>query len=43
LRRRCEVVAGRSDGSAPFEIDTEWLTLGADTFSDLGVRSCTPL
>jgi len=42
LRRRCEVTAGRTDGAAPFEIDGEWLTLGADTFSDLGVRSCTP-
>jgi hypothetical protein len=33
---------GRSKGDAPFEIDAEWLTLGADTFSDLGVRNCTP-
>jgi hypothetical protein len=41
LRRRCEVTAGRKDGSSPFEIDTEWLTLGVDTFSDLGVRNCT--
>lgn len=42
LRRRCEVTVGRSTGNAPFEIDAEWLTLGADTFSDLGVRNCTP-
>ena len=42
LRRRCDVVLGRSDGSTPFEIDAEWLTLGADTFSELGVRNCTP-
>lgn len=42
LRRRCEVTTGRRDGSSPFEIDPEWLTLGTDTFSDLGVRSCTP-
>jgi len=42
LRRRCDVVSGRRDGSSPFEIDAEWLTLGVDTFSDLGVRNCTP-
>jgi hypothetical protein len=42
LRRRCEVTTGRSDGSTPFEIDAEWLTLGVDTFSDLGARNCTP-
>ena len=42
LRRRCDVTAGRRDGSSPFEIDAEWLTLGADTFSDLGVRNCAP-
>jgi hypothetical protein len=42
LRRRCEVTTGRKDGSSPFEIDAEWLTLGVDTFSDLGVRNCTP-
>lgn len=42
LRRRCEVTTGRRDGSSPFEIDAEWLTLGADTFSDLGVRNCAP-
>jgi hypothetical protein len=42
LRRRCEVGSGRRDGSAPFEIDAEWLTLGVDTFSDLGARHCTP-
>jgi hypothetical protein len=42
LRRRCEVTMGRSGGDAPFAIDAEWLTLGADTFSDLGVRNCAP-
>lgn len=42
LRRRCEVLSGRTAGTAPFAIDAEWLTLGADTFSDLGVRNCTP-
>ena len=42
LRRRCEVTGGRTTGNAPFEIDAEWLTLGADTFSDLGVRNCAP-
>jgi hypothetical protein len=42
LRRRCEVTAGQRDGRSPFEVDAEWLTLGADTFSDLGVRSCAP-
>jgi hypothetical protein len=42
LRRRCEVTTGRRDGSSAFEIDAEWLTLGVDTFSDLGVRSCAP-
>ena len=42
LRRRCEVLAGRRDGTSPFEIDAEWLTLGIDTFSDLGVRNCAP-
>jgi hypothetical protein len=42
LRRRCEVISGRSAGMTPFEIDAEWLTLGVDTFSDLGVRNCTP-
>ena len=43
LRRRCDVTAGRRDGSGPFEIDAEWLTLGADTFLDLGARNCAPL
>jgi len=42
LRRRCEVATGHSDGSTSFEIDAEWLTLGVDTFSDLGVRNCAP-
>ncbi|MES1183179.1 MAG: hypothetical protein ABUL60_05160 [Myxococcales bacterium] len=42
LRRRCEVLGGRRDGTSAFEIDAEWLTLGVDTFSDLGVRNCTP-
>lgn len=42
LRRRCEVLVGRRDGASPFDIDAEWLTLGVDTFSDLGVRNCTP-
>ena len=42
LRRRCEVLVGRSDGSTPFQVDAEWLTLGLDTFTDLGVRNCTP-
>ena len=32
LRRRCDVSVGRRDGSTPFEIDAEWLTLGVDTF-----------
>jgi hypothetical protein len=41
LRRRCSVAQGRSDGNQPFEIDAEWLTLGVDTFADLGVRSCS--
>jgi hypothetical protein len=41
LRRRCEVTAGRRDGSSAFEVDAEWLTLGVDTFSDLGVRNCS--
>lgn len=41
LRRRCEVVAGRTEG--PFEIDAEWVTFGVDTFSDLGKRACEPL
>jgi hypothetical protein len=40
LRRRCDVLVGRRDGSTSFEIDAEWLTLGVDTFSDLGVRNC---
>ncbi len=42
LRRRCDVIAGRRDGNTPFEVDPEWLTLGKDTFLDLGVRSCEP-
>jgi hypothetical protein len=42
LRRRCDVLVGRSDGSAPFAVDAEWLTLGVDTFTDLGVRNCAP-
>jgi hypothetical protein len=42
LRRRCEVTLGRRDGQSPFEIDAEWLTLGVDSFSDLGVRNCAP-
>jgi len=42
LRRRCDVIAGRRDGNTPFEVEPEWLTLGKDTFSDLGVRSCEP-
>jgi hypothetical protein len=42
LRRRCEVTAGRRDGSSAFEVDAEWLVLGVDTFSDLGVRNCSP-
>ncbi len=40
LRRRCSVTLGRSDGNQSFEIDAEWLTLGVDTFSDLGQRDC---
>ena len=40
LRRRCEVSSGRVDGSQPFAVDAEWLTLSVDTFADLGFRSC---
>jgi hypothetical protein len=40
LQRRCSVISGRSDPAQPFEIDTEWLTFGVDTFSNLGRRSC---
>jgi hypothetical protein len=40
LRRRCSVSSGRVDGSQPFAVDAEWLTLSVDTFADLGVRSC---
>jgi hypothetical protein len=41
LQRRCEISAGRTEG--PFEIDAEWLSLGVDSFSDLGQRACEPL
>ena len=41
LRRRCTVAVGHSDGEQAFEVDAEWLTLGVDTFTDLGLRSCT--
>jgi hypothetical protein len=42
LRRRCEVSAGRSEGSTPFDVDGEWVTFGKDTFSDLGEHKCVP-
>jgi hypothetical protein len=42
LRRRCSVAQGRTDGNQPFQVDAEWLTLGVDTFSDLGKRDCAP-
>jgi hypothetical protein len=40
LRRRCQVSSGRKTGEQPFDIDAEWEVFGADTFSDLGQRSC---
>ena len=40
LQRRCTVTAGRTDNQQPFELDPEWNIYGADTFSDLGQRSC---
>jgi hypothetical protein len=40
LRRRCSVTQGRP-ADAPFDVDAEWITFGADTFSDLGKRACT--
>jgi hypothetical protein len=40
LRRRCTVSSGRKSGEQPFDIDAEWEVFGADTFSDLGQRSC---
>lgn len=39
LQRRCSVSHGRA-GNEPFDVDAEWLTSGADTFSDLGQRVC---
>jgi hypothetical protein len=43
LQRRCEVTKGRTDPTTPFAIDAEWVTFGANTFSDLGQRNCDPL
>lgn len=40
LRRRCEVTAGRQDGSQPFDSAVEWEQLGTDVFDDLGSRAC---
>ena len=40
LRRRCEVLTGHHDGSAPFDPASEWLALPADTFDDLGQHAC---
>jgi hypothetical protein len=40
LRRRCEVTAGREDGSQPFDPAVEWEMLASDVFDDLGQRSC---
>lgn len=40
LRRRCSVVAGRQDGSQPFDPKVEWLVLGPDLFDDLGKQAC---
>ena len=43
LRRRCEVTAGRSDGSTAFDPTTEWAVLGPDQFDDLGRHDCPDL
>jgi hypothetical protein len=40
LRRGCEVKAGRVDGMLPFEPALEWTSFAADTFADLGKRTC---
>lgn len=40
LRRRCGIGVGRSDGTRPFEVTAEWLTLATDTFSGLGRHDC---
>jgi hypothetical protein len=40
LRRACDVNAGRSDGSEPFDPSLEWSSVGPDAFDDLGQRTC---
>ena len=40
LRRRCEVSSGRLDGTMPFDPALEWTSFAADTFADLGKRTC---
>jgi hypothetical protein len=40
LRRRCSVTRGRTTGEQPFDVDTEWVTFGVDTFSGLGAHDC---
>ena len=42
LRRKCSVTAGDSNGTDVFAPATEWTSLGANVFTDLGVRSCSP-
>jgi hypothetical protein len=40
LRRRCEVMSGRTDGSGAFDPSAEWSVLGPNLFDDLGSHDC---